>query len=76
MDLEPGTGHLNAIDRCTDHDLHVIDDQRRVHGDRAGLVALVELPPVHAGGSVAKVVLNLSSPDVGVSARPGWRPAM
>src|SRR2546422_3326296 len=32
-----------------------IDDQRPVHrhGDR--LLALVELPPVHAGGSVSKV---------------------
>jgi hypothetical protein len=32
----------HAIDRRTDRELHVVEDQRPVHGDRDGLVALVE----------------------------------
>src|SRR5207249_6085118 len=41
--------------RRTNHDLHVIDDQRSVHRDGQGLLALVELPAVHAGGAVSEV---------------------
>src|SRR5207302_9465766 len=44
-----------AIERRANHELHVIDDQRAVHRDGEGLLALIELPAVHAGGSVPKV---------------------
>lgn len=45
----------HAIDRGTDQHIDAIDNQRSVHGDGEGLAALVELPPVHAGGPVAEV---------------------
>src|ERR1041385_5902238 len=45
----------HAVERGPDHDLDVIDDQWAVHRDGEGLLALVELPPIHAGGSVTKV---------------------
>src|SRR5437867_5495271 len=44
-----------AVDRRPDHDLHVVDDQWSVHRHGERLLALVELPPVHAGGAVSKV---------------------
>ena len=44
-----------AVDRCTKHDLHAINDWRSVHGDGEGLTALIELPAVHARGPVSKV---------------------
>ena len=48
-------GETHAIDPRADHYLHVIDDQRSVHCDGEGLIALVELPPVYAGRAVSKV---------------------
>jgi hypothetical protein len=51
----------HAIDRGTNHELHVIDDQRAVHGNGEGLFALVELPPVDTGGSVSKVDASVIS---------------
>lgn len=45
----------NAVDRGADHELHVVDDQGPVHGDRQGLVAPVELPTVDAVFSVTEV---------------------
>ena len=44
-----------AVDRCTKHDLHVINDWRSVHGDGEGLTALIELPAVHARRPVSEV---------------------
>ena len=44
-----------TVDRGTNHELNVIDNQRSINGDRQGLLALLELPPVQTGRAVPKV---------------------
>ena len=40
-------GETHAVDRRSGHDLHVVDDQRSIHGDREGFPTLLEFPSVH-----------------------------
>src|SRR6266567_3481557 len=45
-------GQTHAINRSTDQNLDIVDDQRSSHCDGQGLLAFVEFPPVQASRSV------------------------
>jgi hypothetical protein len=51
----PEICHADAVERRTDHEVHIVHDHWTVNRHRQRLFAFVELPPIDLVGTVVKL---------------------